>query len=493
MPGEMAGDGQPQSTPALPRSRWWRLPLSPVADLPCPRRAATQLLTASRAGFVGMLLLGSMVLGVTSLGLDLWDETLAFEWVPPATAPATLATTVSVTMPATGPTTMMAWGGWQQERRERTMAEVWRERHADALGGWFGWTEVGLLANLPLTAGLIAIASWVNLPLVHRAGPVGRSYRRTFRATTSALWPLTVLVIAIWTLYVLAERNFGADVTPPQRVDPEFHVVWSLAVSGTLLGLWLRRAIGAADSGVAPLDIPPRCEECGYDLTHRPAEGRCPECGGEIDASLDAPRSRPGSSWEQRPSLLPWLTTCVECVFRPRRFYRRLELRTAHHYEVGFAAVNYGAIGLGAWLWCATVVLRDAGGLSTVAELLGVASIATLYGTFGLAAGHRLFAALMASVWLGRGELADFAWARKVIAYETAFLWVFCAFWGGNSTLLMMNVEWLSSLLGLPDRYWWPLGMPLEALVLFLGTLGLVALWAVRYGWAYRAIRWSNY
>lgn len=477
--------GEPLNAAPAARPRWWRLLLSPVLDLPYPRRAASQLLSMSRAGFVATLLLGISVFSLVMLGLELWDETLTFEWVPPPTAPSSAATT--------GPTTLTALGDWQQERHERTAAEVWREWHADALGGWFGWTEAGLLANLPLTAGLLAIASWVNLPLVHRAGSVGRSYRRTFRATTAALWPFTVLIAGVWMLYQLAERGYDPSAPPQGRVEPEYHLAWSLAVASALLGLWLRRAVGAAECGVIRPEVPPRCEECGYDLTHRPAEGRCPECGGEIGASLDAARSRPGTNWERRLSLWPWLTTCMECVFRPRRFYRRLKLRTARNYEVGFAALNYGAIGVGAWLWFAIVLLREATGPSLASELLVVACIVTLYGLLGMAAGHRVFAALMASIWLARGELADFGWTRKVIAYETAFLWVFCAFWGGNSILLMVDDEWLGHLLGLSRGYSWSLGMPLEPLFVFLGTLGLVALWAVRYGWAYRAIRWSNY
>ena len=111
-----------------------------------------------------------------------------------------------------------------------------------------------------------------------------------------------------------------------------------------------------------------------------------------------------------------------------------------------------------------------------------------VWGTLGCWLGHRVIAASVVTWWLLRDGLPDGRWAAKIVAYEAAFLWVFCACWGLLGTSLAVLDSWVSRLMGFSR--WSGRG---EVLALFLGTLGLGVLWLIRYGIAYRAVRWSNF
>jgi hypothetical protein len=111
-----------------------------------------------------------------------------------------------------------------------------------------------------------------------------------------------------------------------------------------------------------------------------------------------------------------------------------------------------------------------------------------LSGIAGCWFGHRGLAALVASYWLVRGELPDFRWASKVLAYESTFLWAFCAFWSAIFTSFSFWNDWISRLLTGRSRA----GL-FEILALFGGTVVLAGVWLWRYRIAYRAIRWSNF
>jgi len=112
-----------------------------------------------------------------------------------------------------------------------------------------------------------------------------------------------------------------------------WYVRGSDAVTGTLsllLGLGfvgsLLRAVGVART-TQPIERPPRCEACGYDLTLMPMESRCPECGEPIVASL-GPDVRPGPPWRDRSRgpLARWATTWTRAAFSPTAFGRTLRL-----------------------------------------------------------------------------------------------------------------------------------------------------------------------
>ena len=443
---------------------WWRVLLAPLLDVFRPRAAARCLVGASRPAFVAVMVLSLVAIAVTVVGLTLWADTITGEW------------------------------GW------RPPAQVWQNWHEHAIDGWLGPLEVAFLLMVVLGPCLPAFLAWLNLPLVYGTGSAWRSYKQSFRAATGLLWPLALAVLVCGSTAVVQEHAFYGVPPGALAAQPEFTPLLVSSVSALLLVLWLVRATRALAPGAPDPVPPPRCEGCGYDLTHQPAERRCSECGLDIDASLVAAGSRPGSRWAAEKAARAWWQTTVGVLFRPRQFYRRLQLRTPAAADCGFAMWSYVAIGLCAALWAAAMIVvismqgnpppREAW---LVIPFAGTAVV--IIGTLGCWFGHRLMGALVASVWLAGRALPDFRWAAKVIEYESAFLWVFCAFWGALLSSLaivgaIVGGPWLSMLLGRSALFAF---LPAEAQVLLLGTLGLVGVWAWRYWVAYRAIRWSNF
>ena len=438
---------------------WWRVLLAPLLDVFRPRAAARCLVGASRPAFVAVMVLSLVAIAVTVVGLTVWSDTITGEW------------------------------GW------RPPAQVWQNWHEHAIDGWLGPLEVAFLLMVVLGPCLPAFLAWLNLPLVYGTGSAWRSYKQSFRAATGLLWPLAVALLVCGGAGVVQEHASYGGADGVLAAD-----LLTSSVAALLLALWLRRATRALAPGTPDHILPPRCEGCGYDLTHQPAEHRCSECGLGIDASLVAAGSRPGSRWAAEKSARAWWQTPVGVLFRPRQFYRRLQLRTPAAADCGFAMWSYVAIGLCAALWAAAMILvisvlgkpppREAW---LVIPFAGTALV--IIGTLGCWFGHRLLGALVVTVWITYRALSDFRWATKVIEYESAFLWVFCAFWAALLTSLavvgaIVGGPWLSMLLGRSALF---VFLPAEAQVLFLGTLGLVGVWAWRYRVAYKEIRWSNF
>lgn len=462
-----------------PRTSLLRLLTLPLWGLMRPRAAAASLATMSGPAFAALLALSLCVYAAVLIGLMLWGQTMTEVWVPAPVTPPTSA-------PGGYP---VYWGG-STELRQRTLAEVWVEWRAEAIAGWFGPAELTLALVVVLGLALIVLLAWLNLPFVHRSGSVWWSYKRAFRAAAGALWPLTGLTFVCGATFIIREHaSLGGVYSGAMLADPG--VVLMVLISGAvwLLVWWLRGAVRGIEIPAPDLCLPPRCEGCGYDLTHRAADGLCTECGLPQAESLDPARNRPGSTWARRKNLVTWTATVGTVLLQPRRFYRKLRLRTPLAPDSGFAAVTFVLVACGALLWAGFSVWISAllsspppGDVAIV-----VAGMVSL-GTFACWLGHRVIAALVVTSWLAQTALPDFRWAAKVITYETSFLWVFCAFWGLMFSSLMVFENWISRLLGLSGFF--PAG---EFLTIAGGTLLLAAIWIVRYTIAYRAIRWSNF
>jgi hypothetical protein len=154
-----------------------------------------------------------------------------------------------------------------------------------------------------------------------------------------------------------------------------------------------------------------------------------------------------------------------------------------------FARWHTLTIGLGAAVWVFILMIA----LGAPGELIyfvpcGAAFVVPLVG-WGL---HRTIGALVASWWVARGMLPDARWAKKVIAYETAYLWVLCLYNGLFITSFVAYDDWISRSLS-PIVQLRPGGAMLEVAVLFFGSGALCLGWFWRYGVAARAIRWSNF
>ncbi|MCK4661171.1 MAG: hypothetical protein KAV82_16745 [Phycisphaerae bacterium] len=121
----------------------------------------------------------------------------------------------------------------------------------------------------------------------------------------------------------------------------ELLMVWSVILV-VCWGLWAwLRSVGAPRA-VLPISRPPQCEACGYNLMYAPLEGRCPECGEAVSASL-GPLTRPGSPWQQRirSNRLDVYWRCVtDPIIRPRAFGRSLRICTPTTAHRGFMAIH---------------------------------------------------------------------------------------------------------------------------------------------------------
>jgi hypothetical protein len=469
--------------PGLPRTSFGRVLLAPWLAIFRPAAAARVLVGGTRPAAVAACALGLLSCAAALLFAMAWHDTSVFIAVPSGPSPSSA--------PA-----------YRVEVQTRSFAQVWDHWHSGP-GGWFGDGELTIVLVVVLGLVLLAGLAWLNLPLVHATGPLGAAFERSWRVGVAWLGPLALAMLVCGAVAVQANYD-QRGVTGPRnpRNDPAFAMFRVIAPSVVYLLLWLRRAAGAVQPQTA-IALPPRCEGCGYDLTHQPADGRCTECGLEMAASLDEGRSRPRDDWHRRHWLRDWVRTLGAVLVRPSGFYRTLKLRTPDAPARRFAAFNYVAIAFLAAVWMLTLFAAAVctGNADVIFEAPDAmvafwATVAGCYLVFGVCAcwfGHRAVGALVFTVWLLKRELADYRWAAKVLAYETAYLWVFCAFWGVMFTSFMAWGMWLSDWWAPGRRAVFLWGFPLEMLAVFAGTIGLFVIWLWRYRIAYRAIRWSNF
>jgi hypothetical protein len=168
-----------------------------------------------------------------------------------------------------------------------------------------------------------------------------------------------------------------------------------------------------------------------------------------------------------------------------------LRLRAPLGPAKSFAAGLYASLGVGAAIWIAMVLLANGPGGDAAQALIWTLG-------FGLCTPlccwlwHRVIGAAVASWWFHRGVLRDGRWAAKVICYESAFLWVFCLYWGVLATSFAIWGAWISDVFD--SRVFFALaGMPGEPVAVLGGTLALALCWLWRYSLILKAIRWSNY
>ena len=314
------------SRPAA-RPSWIGVLLAPVWGILCPRVAGAYVVVAPTAAAAISLVFWLLVYGCVWVFLFLCHEVALWK---PESAACTWST---------------------------ALAGTWRDYHIAALGGWLGWLEV--LALITMGLGLLAVMllAWLHLPFVHRTGPVWPSYARALRASALVLSPLTVATLVCGAVFVVSKQERNRYNGPPWwatsalGVEPGILLFFGIAGSLCILTYWLHRTMSGAAQTAPELSLPPRCEECGYDLTHQPAGGRCSECGGPLEASLDMERSRPGSVSARKRTARGWWMTSHDVLFRPAAFYRRLRLRTRICAEAGFAGWHYVWLAGGGAVW----------------------------------------------------------------------------------------------------------------------------------------------
>jgi len=114
----------------------------------------------------------------------------------------------------------------------------------------------------------------------------------------------------------------------------------------TLWWLWsLFRFVGGPRE-VTAMARPPLCETCGYNLTTMGMEGRCPECGEGVAASLGV-EGRPGTAWDRRNTVgrvTAWWHCAGEAVRRPARLGRTIRTGDSATDHRGFFALHLPVI-----------------------------------------------------------------------------------------------------------------------------------------------------
>lgn len=341
----------------------------------------------------------------------------------------------------------------------------------------FRWAALGTLGAA--LAGIIA--AWLFLPDIHETGPPTAS----FLSATTAILSGTGLLAAI----VLAAAQAHRAAVPYR--DAELIYVYGVLTGLWLLILWMSRAAHALRMPPPADPLPPRCEGCGYDLTHRPEGGVCSECGLSVAESLDATSRRRGWSWEAANSepVVCWCEAQIMALHAPKRFYQRLRLRSEPAASRGFARIQWPAIGFGAGVGMLVLLLTR---LQRVNELYQIPPLAALASSLAGWFTHRFVAAVVMSVWMRQSSLPRMEWGRRVIAYETAFLWAFCAFNGVMISCFFYEPRWFRSAMERLPRLSSYFGLPTELVCLMMGNAILILFWFWRYATATRCVRWSN-
>lgn len=458
-------------SPTLQPTPAWRTLLAPSLGVFRPARAAQLMADSTAASLAVGFMLHVLMIAAAIVLIAMWAATEEVRW----------------NTPASGLILGAPMSQWLDLHR-RSMTEVWNDWHA---ASYFGPAEYIFMAVLFLVPLLAAVCAWVHLPTVHRRGSLTQSYRRAFCGVAACVDVLLLASIAggvsiAWASRMASRRAVGPaqSMTQPEIWAPLPFFACIVAV------LWI---VGRAVRGVAQSDggvsVHPRCEACGYDLTHVGQDNRCPECGADAQRSLTPNGWRPGCVWEQRGGLAGWLVTSVAVLFGPRRFYSRLKLRTPDAQPRIFAAWHYLWIAVAAGFWGYVIMMKVPGGPPPSGALFVVPGLVALSAVC-LAWGVRRLAAGIAASWLLYTEGPNgVPWLARVIDYEIPYLWLFCLFNGLGITAVVAVPGFGNVMVFQRAFFWMPLGPPL---VIF-GNIALGLLWLWRYRIAARAVRWSNF
>jgi len=440
--------------------RWPKTVLAPWAGIVKPQRTAAVLAESSGPAIVGALLLSALAVATAILILALWEDTSY--WVSDAPAGAVYP---------------RAEYDWQLQHR--TITETWQAWHANGPIGpaepilFFVTAGVGLLA---------AFLAWLQLPYVHQGEATVLAYRRSLGAVTSCMGLLFVLTGFCGAL--------GSWIDASDLPGLYGVLMMALAIPGSICWCIVRiTRAGVSARGPALLkEGGPLCERCGYNLTHQPADGRCPECGSEIAPSLTPGPLRRRTAWEKKRSATAWITTTLRVLTKPSAFYRSLRLTESEDHSRTYARWHYPLIGFGAmiWLFCCFWSLGSAGDEVFIIPM--VFMLVTPLCGWGV---HRLAGALVFLACLVDKSLPEIRRIRRVMAYETAYLWIFCLYNGLLFTSFFVWEMWMSDLMGMGPFV--VSSIPLEPLAVLLGNLVFALLWFWRYRIAIRAVRWSNF
>lgn len=427
---------------------------------------AAALLCRASALQLGLILLVYMAIeAAIVVTMCLWENTLRYDYQ--------FSSTHSTS------------GSWQVE--SRTMAEVWSQWESHRRGN--PAFEISMGAGFAtLAAVIVSIALF--WPRIHRQGPLRPSLRRTQAAVTGTFGLAVLLTAVVFTVYVLIRhwrmRNGLRWGNGPE--EGQFAVIGVLLSIHLMLRALSRSVRAAYDANFAP-DPPPQCEGCGYDLSHRPESGLCPECGASMDKSLEPGLGRRPSDFDRDPSLPDAVSTSIEALFSPAAFYRRITVRIEPQRDALFRFRHHLAIFFGAMIWVLMLIYvsthRGWGWDESTASL--AASLAAPLVAWLI---QHAVGAIVCLVWVVKRTLPDLRWGVRVVNFETVYLWLFCLFNGTMITSFILFDDWIGEVLGTLHR---PTGMPHAVLAMLLPNAGLIGYWFFRMLRSGRAVQWANF
>lgn len=465
---------------------------APALLLPLPSRLGRVLRNAGAGAIVATALSYLLLFAISLVGLAIYEDTVRWVWTNLPTPPTTAPTSASA--PVQAP---------PYEVQYRTPAQVWADAHAQY---YVSELEIiGIVAFLTAMGALVVYA-WLQLPRMHGCGEIRRTFGRCLRGSIALVLPATLVMLLYGSTIIGRDhmyRTGSAPFPPPMG----FYLLINSDIGPAFAGLviiavltWSGRAMRAAAADDTPLELPDRCEGCGYDLTMQPPDGRCPECARPVATSIGPGTVRRGVVWPQQRSPTAFFATIRDVISQPTEFYRRLRVRTEHRTAERFALLVYALAGVGALIWLFTIHSIEFGLSRTIdlildlrGDLAGISLAALTIGPLTLYAGHRVGAAIVTTWWLVRGFVPDTRWTWKIICYEAAWVWVYCGCWGALITTFMFWPDWpveLSYLLGMQRP--WPTPF-VGAMLVLMATAGLSLIWLLRYERAGRAVRWSNF
>ncbi|MFQ5502504.1 MAG: hypothetical protein ACE5EQ_09430 [Phycisphaerae bacterium] len=376
--------------------------------------------------------------------------------------------------------------------RERSFAEAWELMHANQS---FGDAELIVTVVCLLAVPVALLGAFLYLPIVHNGGSARHSFRRAFAAIASGIGILNLLVMSVGALFVFIDNLHDPGHASLWREWIVMGYMILILASASGLFYWLHLATRSVAGPKVDVELPPRCEGCGYDLTHRSSEGRCTECGLDLDASLTPDLRRPGCEWQRRGGANGWLASSLTLVVSPGYFYGRLKLRTPPDEDVWFARRHFVALGIfGAFFAGAMTFMIGikVGSAPPTGVFCGIPLIALLLVPLVCWVVKRLVGAIVTSWCVVFDALPDASWMKRVIAYETAYLWVFCFYTMFLTATFVRFEDWMTRLLSpyLPRLFG---GILPEVAVVLFGNVLIGLAWFWRYRIAIHRVRWSNY
>lgn len=335
---------------------------------------------------------------------------------------------------------------------------------------WLLTTRDGLLILIAVF-GSIEIAllclAFILVPWSAMDEPPRRTYRNTLRVVwlwTGTAVPFIVLHVAAVNSLTWFARTWSDMPTPlyhlflwwargPLRWIARHHDELTFAIGVVIahLTLYVLLAAGATPRMVPPRARPPICEGCGYNLSHIPTGGLCPECGTPVGESLRPGVHRP-KKWEQGANLQPLgklLGCAFEAAFRKRRFFRTMTTRRGMSHARMFL-ILFHALSLLTFPLCGLWIGLNTGNTLTTGDAVDICGLSLIVAALAL-----LWTLTMAAVV---GVYVRLAWGleamcgvAKVFSYLHGLLVFLCIVWA----LAAYPVPKLASM---ADRHNWRIG-----------------------------------